>query len=269
LDMRKSNAPTRGTTGPVGEKIKRYVILNRCLGITRNLQRCRRVGNWRMFCAEHRRQPIVWVTFIIFTIIAGSASIYAVLFPTSTQTEKVIIQPQSTKIIIDKRRDVVPIAALKDHAWLVIEPLKPIPRVIADGKIGASFDYELYIKNVGKKEARNITIRANRVTTDRDMGDNVDQIRRVQNTLMRENLGENDRIAKTLAPNAQSTVPFRLSGQEPQLFSKGGFYSFLVGRIEYQDSSSKGYWMTFCYFVSNQRGDLLNCKEGNDFDSNR
>lgn len=220
-----------------------------------------------MFCAEHRRQPIGWVTFI-FTIIAGSASIYSVLFPSSTKTEKAVIQPETTKIIIDNRRDVIPTPASNDRAWLVIEPLKPIPRSIADSKIGASFDYDLYIKNVGKKEARNLTIRANRVTTDRDMGDKADQIRRVQSTLMREDLGENDRIAKTLAPNSVSTVPFRLHGQEPQLFSKGGFYSFLVGRIEYHDTSSKVHWMTFCYFVSNQRGDLLNCKEGNDFDSN-
>lgn len=43
------------------------------------------MGEWKLFCREHRRQPLVWVTFIIFTVIAGTASIYSALQPTRTE----------------------------------------------------------------------------------------------------------------------------------------------------------------------------------------
>lgn len=59
-----------------------------CLGITRNLNRCNRIGDWKFFCAEHRLQPVVWVTFIIFTVIAGGASIYSALRPSSTPIKR-------------------------------------------------------------------------------------------------------------------------------------------------------------------------------------
>jgi len=49
----------------------------RCLGINRNLHRCNRSVEGRLFCYDHRRQPIVWIFFVVFTVIAGSASIYS------------------------------------------------------------------------------------------------------------------------------------------------------------------------------------------------
>lgn len=49
--------------------------MQRCWGLTRNLQFCGRRGNWRLFCNEHRRQPLGWICFLIFTVLAGTASI--------------------------------------------------------------------------------------------------------------------------------------------------------------------------------------------------
>jgi hypothetical protein len=54
---------------------------NRCWGLVRNLHRCGRVGEWRLFCHEHRRQPIVWLFVLIFTVVAGIASITSAWFP--------------------------------------------------------------------------------------------------------------------------------------------------------------------------------------------
>ncbi len=42
----------------------------------RNTQR---KGNWRFFCPEHSKQPIVWIVFLVFTIGAGTASIVSYL----------------------------------------------------------------------------------------------------------------------------------------------------------------------------------------------
>lgn len=43
------------------------------------------MGEWKLFCEEHKRQPLVWVIFIVFTVIAGAASIYSSLQPTRTE----------------------------------------------------------------------------------------------------------------------------------------------------------------------------------------
>jgi hypothetical protein len=39
------------------------------------LNRCGRLGRWRLFCPEHRKQPIVWVFVLVFTVVSGTASI--------------------------------------------------------------------------------------------------------------------------------------------------------------------------------------------------
>lgn len=51
---------------------------NRCCGLTKNLNRCSRQGDWRLFCGEHGRQWIGWLFTLIFTVVAGAASIYSV-----------------------------------------------------------------------------------------------------------------------------------------------------------------------------------------------
>lgn len=62
---------------------------NRCFGITRNLHRCSREGDWKLFCAEHSRQWFGWLFTLIFTVGAGAASISSVMpsfFPRATQS---------------------------------------------------------------------------------------------------------------------------------------------------------------------------------------
>lgn len=54
--------------------------MRRCLGITRSLNRCGRVGEWALFCAEHKRQPIVWLSFLVFSVLAALASIDSAWF---------------------------------------------------------------------------------------------------------------------------------------------------------------------------------------------
>ena len=49
--------------------------MKRCWAITRSLNRCGRIGPWRLFCPEHRKQPIVWLFVLVFTVLAGTASI--------------------------------------------------------------------------------------------------------------------------------------------------------------------------------------------------
>lgn len=57
----------------------------RCCGLTKNLCRCGRIGNWRFFCDEHSRQPLVWLFVVIFTVAGGAASILGYLSSISNQ----------------------------------------------------------------------------------------------------------------------------------------------------------------------------------------
>jgi hypothetical protein len=54
--------------------------MQQCFGLTRTLRRCGRRGSWRFFCDDHRRQPVAWIFFLVFTVIAGTASIYSAWF---------------------------------------------------------------------------------------------------------------------------------------------------------------------------------------------
>ena len=47
----------------------------RCWGITRNLHRCKRTGDWTFFCDEHQRQWIGW----LFTLVSLIAAILGIL----------------------------------------------------------------------------------------------------------------------------------------------------------------------------------------------
>jgi|GEM_PF-3780255 len=70
----------------------------RCLGINRNLHRCTRSIEGRLFCYDHRRQPIVWIFFVIFTVIAGSASIYSAF-------QGAILSKAGDKLITDNKNE--------------------------------------------------------------------------------------------------------------------------------------------------------------------
>lgn len=56
-------------------------MMRRCYGITKNLYRCGREGEWKLFCHEHKKQPLVWLCGLIFTVLAGTASILSYFAP--------------------------------------------------------------------------------------------------------------------------------------------------------------------------------------------
>ena len=55
--------------------------MRRCLGRTANRNRCLREIPQGLFCTEHRRQPIAWILFLVFTVGAGTASMQSAWFP--------------------------------------------------------------------------------------------------------------------------------------------------------------------------------------------
>jgi len=55
--------------------------LTQCWGRTRNLRRCGRLDEWKLFCNDHRFQPIIWLIFLVCTVGGGVASIQSAWFP--------------------------------------------------------------------------------------------------------------------------------------------------------------------------------------------
>lgn len=60
----------------------------RCFGRNANHFRCGRHGDWRFFCSEHKNQWLRWLAFLIFTVLAGAASIISWLAPHFPLDEK-------------------------------------------------------------------------------------------------------------------------------------------------------------------------------------
>lgn len=71
---------------------------NRCWGLTRNLHRCSRTGDWKIFCGDHKRQWIGWSFTLIFTVLGGAASIYGVLPSLFEKSEPYVSIPSGTNL---------------------------------------------------------------------------------------------------------------------------------------------------------------------------
>lgn len=73
----------------------------RCLGLVKNLRRCRRPASRWLFCHDHTRQPLVWLAFFIFTVLAGTASILSAIrtsHPLPIQREPITVYPTPVSI---------------------------------------------------------------------------------------------------------------------------------------------------------------------------
>jgi hypothetical protein len=165
---------------------------------------------------------------------------------------------------------------IDERAWIGLDPLKGTMFAPKTDKIGAAFKYPIYIRNFGKTVARGIQLRASRNGSQSSitMGDNAEAIKWAQDKLL---VGEipsasdipiSNPVPKVLAPNTASSVPITLNGQEPQYFTKDVWVSYLIGRVDYTDAFGVPHWVKFCFFVADAQGNLWNCKEGNDEDSN-
>ena len=208
-----------------------------------------------------------WATWCAF----GAALIYA--FISAMQWHEMIKQSRFASVTL---RQSIESFRVDERAWVELEPIKATPFSARTEKIGASFSYPIQIRNFGKTVARGVTLRASRNGTQSSiaMGDSAEQIAWEQDKLL---LGKVPTAAEipiliavpsVLAPNTSSPVPAVLYGQEPQYFPNGQWVSYIVGRVDYTDTFGVPHWVKFCFFVANPRGELWNCKEGNDEDRN-
>jgi hypothetical protein len=147
----------------------------------------------------------------------------------------------------------------------------------ANGNSPTAFSCSIYPKNVGKTVATNIVVKA--VALGRSVEMNASEMQATQDKFLLDRFREQgsgknllipaNPVPKVLAPNTTANAPFIVECQAVKNFPSGGtWYTFVVGRIDYCDQFNVRHWRKFCFFVANSRGDVWNCKEGNDEDRN-
>ena len=171
-----------------------------------------------------------------------------------------------------------------ERAWLEIVPIVPRasgieihPNPGVDKPIMKSFEYPISLKNVGKTIAKNISVRAGSVQAANDLYKNPIQIERAQEHILRHrekttssNQEQPNVVSKVIGPNSTTPAPFVMSGFAPNEFSNRNLpitFSYLIGRVDYDDGFGIHHWLKFC-FVVEYSGELNSCAYGNNQDQN-
>lgn len=190
----------------------------------------------------------------------AAASIYA--FISLLQWGQMLKQSQIASATLQRSTESF---RIDERAWVEIQPIHAILVAPRDDKFGATFKYELHPQNFGKTAARNLVIKAESPTTGEGFSSNAEDVKKYQDQYPLNQFNEmgTDKpvvvpanpIPKVLGPGIESPVPFILTGQ-------------LIGRMDYVDAFGVPHWVKFCFSVANAKGDLWNCKEGNNEDNN-
>jgi len=208
----------------------------------------------------HRERPKVtdWVIAALTVVVAIAAIVSAWIFQGQLREAR-----RSTDNTIEAFR-------MDERAWVELDQVKPIPFSPRDSKFGAVFEYDLYLKNVGKTAARDVEFRANRsgAIGSPANGNDAKGLEWDQEQLMMGKVPSGADIPflnpfeRVLAPNTTTVNPFVFRGQEPI----NGMVHYFIGRVDYSDVFGIKHWKKFCFFVASPRGEFWPCREGNDED---
>lgn len=160
-----------------------------------------------------------------------------------------------------------------ERAWIEIGKIETAIYP-PDPPFGIIFKYRIFLRNYGKTVATDVRVHVDNIEADSSFGDNQKAIRMSQNQLFKIS-GTNKRSTEpnkpgpqTIAPQELTTIPIFSGGQEPRKWGNGFRYTFVLGRIDYNDAFGKSHWMRFCYIAVDSRGELGHCTYGNEEDSN-
>lgn len=89
----------------------------KCLGFNRNLRRCGRSGESWGFCHDHSRQPIIWICFVVFTVLAGTLQIVSVIRPSQP-----VFIPIETRVVESSPVEPTPSATVQPTPQSSVTP---------------------------------------------------------------------------------------------------------------------------------------------------
>jgi hypothetical protein len=162
---------------------------------------------------------------------------------------------------------------IDERAWLEIQPMSPTLYSPRNIKFPAVFSYEIYLKNLGKTEARDVHLRFSpNVQGSIEKGDEPSFAEFEQEKLLLGKVPSAsgipifNPIPAVLAPGELPTAPLLWHGQEP---TEGQWVDYFIGRVDYIDAFGVNHWHKFCMFPGDAKGNLWHCKYGNDEDHNQ
>jgi len=133
--------------------------MRRCFGITRNLNLCNRSGEWLLFCPEHKKQPLIWLFILIFTIGTGVVNYYdfvnKIFKPQQTSTGSQSVQRNKATgqeldteggIMVRQGRDFEKLVALLESCLIPEGAEIKSPDYIVDKVTGASREVDISIR---------------------------------------------------------------------------------------------------------------------------
>jgi hypothetical protein len=174
---------------------------------------------------------------------------------------------------------------LDERAWVELEPVSPSgPEAVPEGW-PVTYRYDLRVKNVGKTVASDVFLRLTDHLSTSEIGSDNKEISKVQEDLLksasqgeRRNVEGNvvgvviSSIPLVLAPNSAAPVTGVITAVVPKVKIEGpyksGTYDYVIGRVDYLDTFKVKHWMTFCFVVADDKGNLKSCIFGNNEDEN-
>jgi hypothetical protein len=206
------------------------------------------------------------VAFLMALLACAAVAAYAIVAARTLEQVRLqvgVLEQQLRASMETFRRD--------ERAWVEMEPLKPMFVAPQDDFASTWFHYDIYLKNIGKTVAGNLTIRAIDARDAMGASEDAAAIQAWQEKLQLDPVRgahyaffPTNRIPELLAPGGVTPAPIVVSGAAP----RNNLYQYVIGRITYTDAFSVSHWRTFCFVVTNARGDLAYCKGGNDEDRN-
>jgi hypothetical protein len=111
-------------------------VANRCWGLTRDLRFCQRLGEWRFFCGDHRRQPMTWLSFLVLSVGTAAVTYWPLLRKDEVwvrvtdvgDTAFSVSADEHSKVVMMNGRIVGTVSDSRRRVFLAVRAHIPIPR---------------------------------------------------------------------------------------------------------------------------------------------
>jgi len=193
------------------------------------------MGEWRLFCDDHRFQPLAILFILVFTVVAGAASIYSAWFNKTVNAPPVStrIHVQRFELLKQKDTNAVGVSVFYKIERSHVSALRSIYRIVVANFPGdakrAQFEDSLFSGMLSK---------------DNGAGD----------------LGSDHADAERYVTLTNDPMPASVW----QRIKEGTAAIYFMGRLDYKDQENKPVHTDYCGFYRGDPPPLFMCHDHND-----
>jgi hypothetical protein len=193
------------------------------------------VGQWKLFCDDHRLQPLGAIFVLVFTICAGVASIYSAWFgkPANTLASRPRVHIQKFELLRQKDTNAAGVSVFFKIEKSAVSKLRSIYRI-------AVTDFPGDIKNRQLEDS----LFNGMLSKDKGGGD----------------LGSDHADAERYVTITSDPIP----NDVLQRIKDGSVAVYFMGRIEYKDQENKPLHTDYCAFYRGDPPPIFMCHDHND-----